>query len=98
MLIESYQASGDAASSFALARKAATRFPSSPAINCWMGFQLQFSGRYEGARGYLEKVLRLAPDYPATYYILADVLLLLKEQKFRESIPYFEKAIKLSPD
>lgn len=93
LLIESYQASSDTARSFALAQKAVLRFPSSPQVNCWMGFQLQFSGRYEEARGYLEKAIRLAPEYPATYYLLADVL--LKQQKARESIPYFEKAVEL---
>ena len=96
LLIESYQASGDSGNSFALAQKTAARFPKSAPVKCWLGFQLQFSGRYDEARRYLEESLRLAPDYPATYGILADVL--LKEQKALESIPYFQKAIALTPD
>jgi tetratricopeptide (TPR) repeat protein len=96
LLIESYQSSGDTAKSFATAQEAVRHFPSSPQINCWMGFQLQFSGRFGDAHAYLEQAIRLAPDYPVTYYILADVL--LKQQKTRQSIPYFEKAIELDPD
>jgi tetratricopeptide (TPR) repeat protein len=96
LLIQAYQASGDTNISFATAEEAAARFPSSAQINCWMGFQLQFSGRYEDARGYLEKALRLDAEYPATYYILGEAL--LKQQKARDSIPYFEKAVKLDPD
>jgi tetratricopeptide (TPR) repeat protein len=95
LLIESYQASGDAAHAFALAQEAAARFPSSPQLNCWLGFQLQFSGRYEDARGYLEKAICLDPEYPPSYYLLGDVV--LKQQKFQQSIRYFERAIELSP-
>ena len=96
LLIQAYQASGATSTSFATAGEAVARFPSSAQINCWMGFQLQFSGRYEEARGYLEKAIRLDPEYPATYYILGEAL--LKQQKARDSIPYFEKAIELDPD
>jgi len=96
LLIQAYQASGDTNTSFATAEQAVARFPSSAQINCWMGFQLQFSGRYEDARGYLEKALRLDPEYPATYYILGEAL--LKQQKARDSIPYFERAIELDAD
>jgi tetratricopeptide (TPR) repeat protein len=96
LLIQAYQASGDTNRSFATAEEAVARFPSSAQINCWMGFQLQFSGRYEEARGYLEKAIHLDPEYPATYYILGETL--LKQQKARDSIPYFEKAIELDAD
>jgi Flp pilus assembly protein TadD len=37
----------------------------------------------------------VAPDYPATYYLLADVL--LKQQKLSEAVPHFRKAIEMSP-
>ena len=96
LLIESYQASGDTPRSFATAQEADKRFPSSPRINCWMGFQLQFSGRFEEARAYLDRAIKLAPEYPAAWSILAEGL--LKQQKARESIPYFERAIELDPD
>jgi tetratricopeptide (TPR) repeat protein len=96
LLIESYQSSGDSATSFAFAQEALARFPKSPQLRCWLGFQLQFSGRFEDARKFLEEAARLDPAYPATYYLLADVL--LKEEKYRASVPYFEKAIALVPD
>ena len=96
LLIESHQASGDSANSFALAQKAAIRFPNSAPVKCWLGFQLQFAGRYDEARRYLEESLRLAPDYPATYTILAGVL--LKQGKPRDAIPHFQKAIAVAPD
>jgi len=96
LLIESLQTLGDTNGSFALSRKAAELFPASPQVNCWMGFQLQFSGRYDEAKTYLNKALRIAPDYPATYYLLADIL--LKEQSFKEAVPYFRKAIAAKPD
>jgi Tfp pilus assembly protein PilF len=60
-----------------------------------MGFQLQFSGRYDEAKKYLEKAVRAAPDYPATYFLLADVL--LKERKPNEAVPYFRKALEADP-
>jgi tetratricopeptide (TPR) repeat protein len=96
LLIESWQADGDAAKSFATAEAAVARFPASAQVNCWMGFQLQFSGRYDEARGYLEKAIQLDAGYPAGYYLLGQVL--LKQQKARESIPWFEKAIALEPE
>jgi tetratricopeptide (TPR) repeat protein len=96
LLIESYQSSGDSERSFAFAQKAVARFPKSPQLHCWLGFQLQFSGRFEDARKHLEQAARLDPTYPATYYLLADVL--FKEEKFADSVPYFEKAIRLGTD
>lgn len=96
LLIESYQGAGDGASSFALAQRSAARFPSSAPVKCWLGFQLQFAGRYDEARKYLEEVLRLAPDFAPAYSILADTL--AKQQRPADAIPYFEKAIRLNPE
>ena len=96
LLIESWQASGDAGKSFATAEEAVRRFPASARINCWMGFQLQFSGRYEEARKYLERAIQLDAGYPASYYLLGQVL--LKQQNARESLSWFEKAIDLDPN
>ncbi len=42
----------------------------------------------------LKEALRLAPDYPATYYLLGDVL--LKEQDYAAAVPYFRTAIEKS--
>lgn len=96
LLMEAYQDAGDTAKAFALAQKAAARFPRSPQVNCWMGFQLQFSGRYADAKTYLQKALKLQPDYAPTYYLLADVL--LKEQNYKAAIPNFRTAIEKNPD
>lgn len=96
LLIEAYQTSGDTAASLALALKAVARFPASPQVNCWMGFEMQFSGRYEEAKKYLEKALRLDPGYPATYYLLADIL--LKEERYPEAVERFRAAIRMDSD
>jgi Flp pilus assembly protein TadD len=96
LLVESLTSAGDTATSFEYAQKAVNRFPSSPQVLCWMGFQLQFSGRYEEARKYLEKAVRVAPDYPASYYLLADIL--LKEHRFEEAVPHFQKAVEVDPN
>jgi tetratricopeptide (TPR) repeat protein len=96
LLIEAYQNSGDTTASFALARRAVARFPRSPRLNCWMGFQLQSSGRYEDAKRYLENARRIAPQYPATYYLLGDVL--LKQQDYAAAIPHFRTAVEKDPE
>jgi Flp pilus assembly protein TadD len=96
LLIESYQSSGDSERSFAITQKALARFPKSPQIHCWLAFQLEFSGRFEEARKHLEEAARLDPAYPATDYLMAEVL--LKQEKFEASVPYFEKAIAVAPD
>jgi tetratricopeptide (TPR) repeat protein len=96
LLIESYQSSGDSERSFRFTQKALTRFPKSPQLHCWLGFQLQFSGRFQDARKHLEEAARLDPAYPASYFLLADVL--FKQQNFEASIPYFDKAIAVVPD
>jgi tetratricopeptide (TPR) repeat protein len=96
LLIEAYHTSGDTAASFALARQAVTRFPRSPRVNCWIGFQLQSSGRYEDAKRYLENARRIAPEYAATYYLLGDVL--LKQQDYTAAILHFRTAIEKDPE
>jgi tetratricopeptide (TPR) repeat protein len=96
LLIESLQTIGDTNGSFELSQRAVKLFPASPPVNCWMGFQLQFSGRYDEAKKYLNQALRISPDYSATYYLLADIL--LKEQNFKEAVPYFRKAVAAKPD
>lgn len=96
LLVEALLGSGDVPGSFDFTQRAVKLFPSSPAVNCWMGFQLQFSARYDEARQYLEKAIRLDASYPATYYVLGDVL--LKQEKFAEAVPLFRKAIEAKPD
>jgi len=96
LLMEAYHTAGDTASSFALAQKAVARFPRSPQVNCWMGFQLLAAGRYEDAKIYLETAQRVAPDYPATYYLLGDML--LKKLEYAAAIPHFRTAVEKNPE
>ena len=95
LLIESLATAGDTGLSEAQARKALVRFPNSPGMLCWMAYQAQFSGRFDEAGRYLEKALRIAPDYPASYYLVAD--LRLKRQDAAGALPFFQKAIQAAP-
>jgi len=96
LLIQAFQSSGDSGSAFDLAQKAARRFPASSQVACWLGFQLQFSGRYQESKKYLREAIALDPSYPVSYYLLADVL--LKEENYKEAIGYFRQAIASMPD
>lgn len=96
LLIEAKQSSGDSASAFALAEKAAARFPQSAQVVAWLGFQLQFAGRYPEARARLEQATRLDPSLPAPLQILGDVY--LKEENFTEAAKWLRQAAKKMPD
>ena len=96
LLIQAFQSSGDSTRAFELAQKAARRFPASSQVACWLGFQLQFSGRYEESNKHLRKAIELEPSYPVSYYLLAEVL--LQEEKHKEAIGYFRQAIERMPD
>jgi tetratricopeptide (TPR) repeat protein len=96
LLIQAFQSSGDSTSAFELAQKAARRFPASSQVACWLGFQLQFSGRYEDSKKYLRKAIALDPSYPVSYYLLAEVL--LQEEKYKEAIGCFRQAIERMPE
>jgi tetratricopeptide (TPR) repeat protein len=96
LLIDAHQTSGDAAGAFALALKAAQRFPSSAQVASWLGFQLEFTGRYDEAKDYLRKAIQLDPSYPVSYQLLADVF--LKEENYAEAIAWFRKAAEKMPE
>lgn len=96
LLIEAKQSSGDSASAFALAEKAAARFPQSAQVAAWLGFQLQFAGRYPEARAKLEQALQFDASFPAPMQILGDVY--LKEENFAEAAKWLRRAAEKMPD
>jgi tetratricopeptide (TPR) repeat protein len=96
LLIDALQTSGDAPGAYALALKAAERFPSSAQVASWLGFQLNFAGRYEEAKKYLQEAIRLDPSYPVSYQLLADAF--LKEENFPEAVVWYRKASEGMPE
>lgn len=96
LMIEARQASGDSAAAFALAQKAAARFPSSAQILAWLGFQLQFAGRYEEAKSPLLRAMEMDPTFPVPYQVLGDVF--LKEENYPEATKWLTRASQKLPD
>ncbi|MCX6637618.1 MAG: tetratricopeptide repeat protein [Acidobacteria bacterium] len=96
LLIGARQSSGDSAGSFELASRAARRFPRSPRVAAWLGFQLQFTGRYEEAQGYLRKAIGLDPAYPVPYQLMGEVFLKLED--YAEAVSWFRKAAERMPE
>ncbi len=90
LLIEARQAAGDSAGAFALAQKAATRFPLSAQILAWLGFQLQFAGRYDEAKPPLLRAMEIDPAFPVPAQVLGDVF--LKEENFPEALKWLTRA------
>ena len=95
LLIESRQSSGDSAAAFALARKAAARFPRSAQVLTWLGFQLQFAGRYEEAKGPLQQAIALDPDFPMPLHLLGEVF--LKQEDYAEAAKWLARAAEKMP-
>ncbi len=95
LLIEAKQASGDAAGAFELAQSSAARFPRSAQVAAWLGFQLQFAGRFDEARRLLERALRLDPALPAPYQIMGEVW--LKEENWAEAVSWLKRAAERMP-
>jgi tetratricopeptide (TPR) repeat protein len=95
LLIDARQTSGDAPGAYSLALKAAQRFPSSAQVASWLGFQLDFAGRYDEAKEYLRKAIQLDPSYPVSYQLLADVF--LKEENYAEAVAWYRKAAERMP-
>jgi Flp pilus assembly protein TadD len=96
LLIDALQTSGDAPAAYALALKAAKRFPSSAQVASWLGFQLDFAGRYDEAKEYLRKAIQLDPSYPVSYQLLAAVF--LKEENYPEAVAWYRRANQRMPD
>ena len=96
LLINALQGAEDNEGSFHLAQKAAEKFPHSAQVAAWLGFQYQFSGRWEEAKKELARSIQLDPGYGASYQMLADVH--LKEENFPEALAWFQKAVGFMPD
>ena len=96
LLIEARQTSGDTVAAFSLAQKAALRFPNSAQILAWLGFQLQFAGRYEEAKSPLLRAMEIDPAFPVPAQILGDVF--LKEENFPEALKWLIRAAEKMPD
>jgi tetratricopeptide (TPR) repeat protein len=81
---------------FALAARAERRFPRSPQVAAWLGFQLQFSGRYEEAEKKLRRAIDLDPSLGVAYQLLGDVC--LKREEYSAAAEWFRKAVNIMPE
>lgn len=95
LAIEARQSAGDSPGALALAQQAAKRFPESSQIAAWLGFQMQFAGRYEEARTLLERALKLDPSFAVATQLMGETY--LKEERYKEALPWLEKAAQQMP-
>jgi tetratricopeptide (TPR) repeat protein len=96
LLIGAQQASGDSEGVFALATRAQRRFPRSPQVAAWVGFQLQFSGRYEEAEKELRRAIELEPSFGVPYQLLGEIY--LKREEYVAAVEWFRKAVDIMPE
>jgi tetratricopeptide (TPR) repeat protein len=96
LLIGARQAAGDSEGVFALATRAERRFPRSPQVAAWLGFQLQFSGRYDEAEKQLRRAIDLDPTFGVAYQLLGDVF--LKREEYGAAVEWFRKAVHIMPE
>jgi Flp pilus assembly protein TadD len=96
LLIEARQGAGDTAGAFALAQEAAQRFPRSAQVAAWLGFQLQFAGRYDEAEKALREAIRLDPAFPIPYQLLGEVY--LQKDSFTEAKTWLVQAADRMPE
>lgn len=96
LLISARQGAGDTAGSFQLAGRAAVRFPQAVQVAAWLGFQLQFAGRYEEAESRLRQAIELDPRYGAPYLLLGEIF--LKREQYPEAAAWFRKAVERMPE
>lgn len=96
LAIEAKQGAGDASGALAVALQAAQRFPQSAPVAAWLGFQMQFAGRYDEARRHLLRARELDPAHPAAYQLLGEVC--LKEEKYAEAVTWLRQAAAKTPD
>lgn len=96
LVIEARQGAGDSPAAFRLAQQAAARFPKSSQLASWLGFQLQFAGRYDEARAQLARALDLDPEFAPAYQLMGEVS--LKQENYREAITWLERAAARMPE
>lgn len=95
LLIEANQDVGSVDRATQLVREAVQRYPDSARLNAWMGFEMREAGRFDAAIPYLRKAQRREPELAAPHFLMGDVL--LKQEKYRESMAWFRKTIELLP-
>jgi tetratricopeptide (TPR) repeat protein len=95
LLIEANQDTGSVAEAEQLVRRAIRRYPESPRVNAWMGFEMREAGQFTDAERYLRKALQGDPELAAPYFLMGDVL--LREEKYREAIPWLRKVLEMEP-
>src|SRR5262249_8384891 len=95
LLIEGNQDAGSVDEAEQLVRQAIRRYPKSPRVNAWMGFEMREAGRFRDAQPYLRKALEADPELLAAYFLMGDVL--LREEKYREAIPWLRKVLEKEP-
>jgi superkiller protein 3 len=94
--LKALQDAGDTSAGFALAARAAERFPENARANFELGFYLQKQGDMEGAAARLRQAMTLDPSYEEPFFFYGD--LLVNQGKNEEAIPYFRNAIRNRPD
>jgi predicted Zn-dependent protease len=95
LLIEANQDAGSVVEAEQLVRQAIRRYPKSPRVNAWMGFEMREAGRFTDAEPYLRKALQGDPELAAPYFLMGDVL--LRQEKYREAIAWLRKALQMEP-
>ena len=95
LLIEGNQDAGSVDEAEQFVRQAFRRYPKSPRVNAWMGFEMREAGRFRDAQPYLRKALQADPELLAPYFLMGDVL--LREEKYREAMPWLRKVLEKQP-
>ena len=95
LLIEANQDTGSVDEAEQLVRQAIRRYPKSPRVNAWMGFEMREAGRFTDAQPYLRKAMQGDPELVAPYFLMGDVL--LREEKYSEAIPWLRKVLQMEP-
>lgn len=90
LLIEARLSSGDSAGAYELAQRAWARFPKSAQVAAWLGFQLQFAGRYDEAIDLLRKAIDLDASFPVSVQLLGETY--LKKENYTEAVVWLRRA------
>src|SRR5260370_5046168 len=86
LLIEGNQDAGSVDEAEQLVQQAIRRYPKSPRVNAWMGFEMREAGRFRDAQPYLRRALQADPELLAPYFLMGGAL--LPEQNHRAASPW----------
>jgi tetratricopeptide (TPR) repeat protein len=95
LIIEAYHRAGEADSSLRLAEVAVEVFPDSPRLNCWLGFQLGRTGRFDDAQAAVSKAIEIDSSYEPSFYVMGDIL--VEQGEHQAAIGYLQKAASMNP-